>query len=136
MVKYMYEREENMEFGSFLKKLRLHAGFGLRSFAEMIEMPASNLSAIEHGRRAMPEDKLFLAAQVIGLEKESNEWNTYFDLARDSHDIPADVKPIASKGFVPALLRTIDNVQLSDDDIKGLIEEIKGKDVSTQTKSG
>ncbi|MDH4203258.1 MAG: helix-turn-helix domain-containing protein [Phycisphaerae bacterium] len=124
-----------MDFGVFLKKLRLTAGFGLRSFAEMIEMPASNLSAIEHGRRAMPEDKLPLVAQVIGLEKGSSDWNRFFDLAKDANDIPADIKPIVSKGFVPALLRTIDNVQLTDEDIKGLIEEIKGKDVGAQTKS-
>jgi transcriptional regulator with XRE-family HTH domain len=131
----MSRHEDGMTFGSLLKKLRLDAGFGLRTFAEMIEMPASNLSAIEHERRSMPEDKIVLAAQVIGLEKGSDAWNQFFDLAKAAGDIPADVKPIASRGFVPALLRTIDNVQLTDDDIQNLIHEIRGKDVGTQAKS-
>lgn len=127
--------ENAMTLGSFLKKLRLDAGFGLRTFAEMIEMPASNLSAVEHGRRSMPEEKIMLVAQVIGLEKGSETWDQFFDLAKSAGDIPADVRSIASKGFVPALLRTIDNVQLTDDDIQNLIHEIRGKDVGTQTKS-
>jgi transcriptional regulator with XRE-family HTH domain len=131
----MEENDNIARFGLLLKKLRLDAGFGLRTFAEMIEMPASNLSAIEHGRRSMPDDKIVLAAQVIGLEKGSDTWSQFFDLAKVAGEIAADVKPIASKGFVPALLRTIDNVQLTDDDIQNLIHEIRGRDVGTQAKS-
>ena len=106
------------QFGSFLKTLRLKAGFGLRRFADLIEMPASNLSAIEHGRRSMPIEKLKLVAEVIGLKKGTNDWNDFFDLSSTSGQIPVDVQMIVNKGFVPALLRTIDNVQLSEKDIQ------------------
>jgi transcriptional regulator with XRE-family HTH domain len=123
------------QFGSFLKTLRLKAGFGLRRFADLIEMPASNLSAVEHGRRSMPIEKLNLAAEVIGLKKGTNDWNNFFDLSSAAGQIPADVQMIVNKGFVPALLRTIDNVQLSEKDIQNLIKEIQGKDGRTQTKS-
>jgi len=121
-------------FGSFLKTLRLKAGFGLRRFADLIEMPASNLSAIEHNRRSMPGDKLVLAAEVLGLEKGTKDWDDFFDLCSTSGQIPEDVQRIVNKGFIPALLRTIDNVQLSDKDIQNLIEEIQGKDGCTQTE--
>lgn len=128
----MSERVEN--FGSFLKILRIEAGFGLRKFADLLEMPASNLSAIEHGRRGMPKDKAFLAAEILGLEKGTAQWGTYFDLATCSETIPVDVQSIAVKGFIPALLRTIDNYQLTDGDILSLIQEIQGKDDCTQNK--
>ena len=121
-------------FGSFLKKLRLDAGFGLRKFAELLEMPASNLSAVEHSRRGIRNEKAFLAAEILGLEKGTPQWETFFDLAAQSENIPADVQSIAAKGFIPALLRTIDNYQLTDDDIQNFIKEIQGKDDRTQTK--
>lgn len=122
------------KFGDYLKELRLKVGFGLRKFANLIEMPASNLSAIEHGRRAMSGEKLFLAADVLGLEKGSEEWNRLFDLSSEADQLPADVEKIANRGFIPALLRTIDNKQLTETDIQKLIEEIQGKDERTQTK--
>ena len=126
---------EKKSFGNFLKSLRLKAGFGLRRFADLIEMPASNLSAIEHGRRSMPSDKLELTAEVLGLERGTDDWNNFFDLCSASGRAPADVQQIANRGFIPALLRTIDNVQLNEKDIQKLIEEIKNKDGSTPTES-
>jgi len=125
---------EKGQFGGFLKAQRLKAGFGLRRFADLIEMPASNLSAIEHGRRSMPADKLLLSAEVIGLTKGTSDWDDFFDLGSAVERVPADVQKIVNKGFIPALLRTIDNVQLNDEDIKKLIEEIEGKDGRTQTE--
>lgn len=122
-------------FGTYLKELRLSANYGLRKFARLIEMPASNLSAIEHDRRPMPAEKLTLAADAIGLEKGSEKWNAFFDLGRQAGELPADVQMVASRSFVPALLRTIDNRQLTDDEIKQLIEDIQQGNGGTQTKS-
>ena len=116
-------------FGSYLKKLRLKAGFGLRRFASLIEMKASNLCDIEHGRRRMPKERLEPTAEVLGLEKDSPEWERFFELARTRGELPADVQQMADRRFMPALLRTIDNVQLSDDDIKRLIDNIQGKKI-------
>lgn len=128
-------REMETSFGDYLKELRLKAGFGLRKFANLIEMPASNLSAVEHGRRVMSDEKLFLAAEVLGLERDTDEWDGLFDLASHAEVPPADVQQIASRGFIPALLRTIDNKQLTEDDIQQLIQEIQGTDERTQAKS-
>lgn len=127
--------ETEILFGDFFKELRLKAGFGLRRFADLIEMPASNLSAIEHNRRSMPEDKLLPLTELLGLEKGTPDWDKFFDLCSKANQAPVDVQLVANRGFIPALLRTIDNVQLSDEDIQNLIDEIQGKDGRTPTKS-
>ncbi|MBN1796704.1 MAG: helix-turn-helix domain-containing protein [Sedimentisphaerales bacterium] len=114
-------------FGNYLKSLRLKAGFGLRRFASLIEMKASNLCDIEHDRRAMPKEYLEPVADALGLEQASPEWEKFFELARKDDEIPADLKKVTQRKLVPALLRTIDNVQLSDEEIKKLIEDIQGR---------
>ena len=93
----------------------------------MIEMKASNLCDIEHNRRSMPKEYLEPVAEALGLEKNSSDWERFFELARKRNELPVDVQRVARRKFIPALLRTIDNVQLSDDDIKQLIDEIQGR---------
>jgi transcriptional regulator with XRE-family HTH domain len=117
------------EFGAALKRLRLKAGFGLRRFADMIEMPAPNLSAIEHGRRNPPNDsaKLCDIAVALGLEDGSEEWTAFFDAATRQGSLPADVRHMAGRKMIPVLLRTIDNRQLDDASISALIAEIEAR---------
>ena len=115
-------------FGKYLKQLRLSAGYGLRRFAALIEMKASNLCDIEHNRRAIPKEYVEPVAEALGLAKGTPEWNKFFDLACETDSLPADVQHVIRRDFVPALLRTIDNVQLSDEDIKKLIDEIQGRE--------
>lgn len=117
-------------FGDCLKESRLKAGFGLRRFASLIEMKASNLCDIEHNRRSMPKEHLEPTAEALGLEQGSSEWNRFFELARKADELPADVEKVVRRRFVPALLRTIDNAQLSDKDIKKLILDIQGRNVA------
>jgi transcriptional regulator with XRE-family HTH domain len=121
----MARKKDN--FGMFLKSLRLRAGYGLRRFADLIEMPASNLCDIEHGRRRLPKEYLEKTAEALGLEQSNPDWERFFELARKDDELPADVQRIAHKRLIPALLRTIDNVQLSDKDINNLIEDIQGR---------
>ena len=71
-----------------------------------------------------------LIADVLGLEKGSADWEHFFELTRTRGELPADVQEMAERRFIPALLRTIDNVKLSDDDIKRLISEIQGREAS------
>lgn len=115
------------QFGNILRRLRLQAGIGLRRFAEMIDMEPSNLSAIEHGRRNPPAeaDKLREIAETLGLVENSPDWTAFFDAARRRDELPADVKGVTRRKLVPALLRTIDNRQLDDAEIAGLIQDIE-----------
>jgi transcriptional regulator with XRE-family HTH domain len=122
--------DKNESFGSYLKELRLKSGFGLRRFANLIEMKASNLCDIEHNRRAMPKEYMEPVAEALGLEKGTADWEKFFESACKSDELPADVQRVARRRFVPALLRTIDNVKLSDNDIKRLIGEIRGRKTS------
>lgn len=114
-------------FGALLKKLRLKAGYGLRRFAELIEIAPSNLSATENDRRAPPtdEDKLREYAAALGLTEDSEDWAAFFDAARRSGELPADVRKVADRKLIPALLRTVDNCQLSDAQIANLIKDIE-----------
>jgi transcriptional regulator with XRE-family HTH domain len=122
------------DFGPFLRDLRLKANIGLRRFAEMVAIKPSNLSDIEKGRRHPPADpdKLREIAQALSLAENSVEWQRLFDAARRHGDLPADIRHMADRNLVPALLRTIDDLQLGDDDISRLITDIKTRPGTTQ----
>jgi transcriptional regulator with XRE-family HTH domain len=117
------------EFGPFLRELRLRANLGLRRFADLIGIKPSNLSDIENGRRHPPADpeKLREIAEALGLAGDSEEWRRLFDAGRRHGDLPADIRHMADRRLVPALLRTIDNLQLGDDEISRLITEIEAR---------
>lgn len=115
-------------FGETLRRLRLRAGYGLRRFAQLVELEPSNLSAIEHGRRPVPQGKLREIAEALGLSEDSQEWRGFFDSAAKDGELPADVRHIADRRLVPALLRAIDNRQLTDEEIEHLIQEIKSEE--------
>jgi len=135
MIKEVKMSGKDESFGSYLKELRLKAGFGLRRFANLIEMKASNLCDIEHNRRPMPKEYLEPVTEALGLEKGSSDWEKFFELACKSDELPADVERIARRRFIPALLRTIDNVQLSDDDVRRLIDDIQGGKIPANESS-
>lgn len=118
-----------LTFGSLLRSLRIKAGYGLRRFAEIIEMQASNLSNIENDRRPPPddEDKLREIAATLGLSEDSVEWGDLFDAARRSGELPADVRKTADRRLIPVLLRTIDNCNLTDAQLDKLIKDVETK---------
>ena len=122
------------QFGPMLRDSRLKANLGLRRFAELIGIKPSNLSDIENGRRHPPADpeKLREIAEALGLAEGSDEWRRLFDTARRQGDLPPDIRHMADRRLVPALLRTIDNLQLGDDDISRLIADIEARPGTTE----
>ena len=117
------------DFGPLLRDMRLKANLGLRRFADLIGVKASNLSDIENGRRHPPDDleKLREIAETLGLAEDSEDWRRLFDAAHRHGDLPADIRHMAERELVPALLRTIDDQQLDDDDISRLIADIEAR---------
>lgn len=115
------------DFGPLLRDLRLRANLGLRRFAELVGIKPSNLSDIENGRRHPPSDpeKLREIAEALGLAEDSLEWEQLFDAARRPGDLPADIRHMADRKLIPALLRTIDDLRLGDDDISRLIADVE-----------
>lgn len=112
-------------FGELLRKLRLDAGMGLRTFATLVGMQPSNLSSVENGSRGISDPAaLREIADALGLTEGSPEWNRFFDAAKREGEFPADVHHLSDRKPIPALLRTIDNRQLSDREIRDLIKLI------------
>ncbi len=92
----------------------------------MVDVAPSNLSAIEHGRRRPPTDpaKLEEFAATLGLVRDSEDWNRFFDSAREPGELPADVRHVADRKRIPLLLRTIENRKLDDSEISNLIRDL------------
>ena len=119
---------KTMTFGEFLRSHRLKAGFGLRAFAEAAGLQPSNLSNIEHGRIAPPQDREILnrIADLLNLSEESPERATLFDLAVKGRDrLPADIAAFAARTpGIPVLLRTIENRGLSQEELAQLTKYV------------
>ena len=117
-------------FGEFLREKRLEAGYGLRRFAQEIGWQPSNLSAVERGRKNPPREASALEAiaSALAFDQGSSDWKTLFDLASRPGEPPADVARYAGRQpVIPVLLRTLENRQLSEDELRELIEHINGE---------
>ena len=119
---------KTMTFGEFLRTHRLKAGLGLRAFAEAAGLQPSNLSNIEHGRIAPPQDREVLnrIADLLNLSEESPERATLFDLAvKGRNRLPADIAGFAARTpGIPVLLRTIENRGLSQEELAQLTKYV------------
>lgn len=116
-------------FGEYLRGCRLKAGYGLRVFAEAIEMQPSNLSNVEHGRSPPPQDlgTLTRIVEALGFPEESKERERLFDLAvaAKKQKLPADVAAFAARTpGIPVILRTLQNRRLSRREIEDLTRYI------------
>lgn len=117
------------DFKSFLKGLRLHAGYGLRQFAELIGEHPSNYSGVESGQRSPPRtvEKLRRIADALALKEGSSDWDTFFILARENTGLPPDMEHLLERPMIPVLLRTVDELRLTDDELKKFIDDLRRK---------
>lgn len=119
---------KTITFGEFLRAHRLKAGLGLRAFAEAAGLQPSNLSNMEHGRIAPPQDREILnrIADLLNLPEGSAERASLFDLAVRGRDrLPADVVAFAARTpGIPVLLRTIENRGLSEKELARLTKYV------------
>jgi len=57
----------------YLRRIRMQHGDLLKDMAEKLYMPPAELSAIEHGKKPMPENFLDDVDQVYGVNEQNKE---------------------------------------------------------------
>jgi transcriptional regulator with XRE-family HTH domain len=130
----MKEREASKNlcviFGEFVKSTRLQNKIIAREAAQNAGMLPSNFSKIEHGALAPVQDaeKQKKLAAAIGILPNTETAAQFFDLAgRATRSVPVDLAEIISENDArPLLLRTISSKRLTEEEIKKLIEIVRG----------
>jgi transcriptional regulator with XRE-family HTH domain len=115
-------------FGQFLKERRLALDLSLRKFAKRVGMQPSNYCNVEADvLPPPPAETLDKLAKALGLKKGTSDYETFHDLAAEGRDeIPADVERIVKENeLIPAMLRTVEYEQLSKEQLRGIIEDLR-----------
>lgn len=116
-------------FGDFIKQKRLEKELSLREFCKQLNEDASNWSKIERGKLAPPQDeqKLEKIAQMLGIERDSGDWEKLTDLASiDAGKIPEFLKTDKEvMQALPVFLRTIGSVKPTPEELEELINLIR-----------
>ena len=117
------------EFKDILKAFRLRAGFGLREFAERIGEHPSNYAGMESGQRKAPQAqrKLRRMADELALEEGGRDWDAFFIAAGRNSTLPPNMEHLLERPMIPLLLRTVDELQLSEDELRKLVEHLRKK---------
>lgn len=109
-------------FGKFCRKLRIDNGELLKDMADKLNVTASYLSAVENGKRNVPQDWLNKIAGFYGLN------NVQFDELRDAVEESQLNNKISLKGFnkedrdiVLALARKIEGM---NDEEKAVLKNL------------
>jgi transcriptional regulator with XRE-family HTH domain len=120
------------DFGQLLRNWRLEAGLGLRQFAKVIGELPSNLSAVETGARApwRAMEKLRRVAGALAVDEGSAKWDRFFLAARRVDTLPPDIDRLLERQLNVSLLRTVDEMQLSDEELSSLVEDLRTKRIS------
>ena len=115
-------------FGQFLKKKRLALDLSLREFARQVGVQPSNYCNVEAGvLPPPPAETLEKLARALGLKQGTSDYETFHDLAAEGRDeIPADIERIVKENeLIPAMLRTVEYEQLSKEQLRGIIEDLR-----------
>lgn len=118
-------------FGEFFKTKRTEKGVTLRQFANIHNLDPGNLSKMERGLLPPPQntEKLRDYAGYLGIEKGSDDWYEFFDLAAaETGRIPDEFlsdEEIMSQ--LPLLFRTFRGQRVSAEKLDKLIKKIKGE---------
>ena len=117
-----------MKFNDFFKMKRMEIGT-VRQFAKKSGLDLAYVSRLENGVTLPPKDeeKLERIALALGIKRNSGEWQEFMDLAAIAkNELPKDLhdnEKIAN--FLPAFYRTLRKKELSEKELKDLLELIK-----------
>ena len=110
-------------FGEILTKYRVDAGLGLREYAKLIDYDPSNLSKIERGVNAPPQNTMTLKkwASKLSLVEGTPSFSKFMAAGRATFiakGLKTDTELI---GLLPAFFRTVDNKQTDPNTYKKLL---------------
>lgn len=118
-----------MDFGQYIKKLRLDQNKSLRGFCEEHGLDPGNHSKLERGILKPSQDEALLRklALALNIKEKSEAWNTFMDLATvGSGKIPDYImenEKVLDK--LPMFFRTVNGDKISREKLEQLIELIK-----------
>ena len=116
-------------FGDFFKRKRMELGLTLREFCRKNGFDAGNISKIERGLARAPQSSEIKEkyAAALGIKEGTDDWLTFFDLAAaDLGQIPEDLmKDERLLKSLPLLFRTVRDGEVSEEDLKRLIEAMR-----------
>ena len=118
-----------MKFHELFKKKRMEVGT-VREFARASGLDIAYVSRLENGVTLPPKDgeKLAKLASALSITRVSDEWQEFMDLAAVAkNELPEDLcddERVAS--VLPAFYRTLRKKELSEEEIRELIELIRG----------
>lgn len=116
------------DFGEILQERRSKLRLSLRDCAIRANMDPGNLSRIERGRAAPPQDPEVLTRLIEAVElRGTDAGQELFDVAamqngRIPHDILSNEEVMSA---LPVLLRTVNNKQIDGAQIEKLVALIK-----------
>jgi transcriptional regulator with XRE-family HTH domain len=114
-------------FGDFVKNYRIKQSITLREFCRLNNLDPSNWSKIERGILPPPKSNKVLSelAKSLKILKNSEDWQTLFDLAAISH-IPTELlsdQSILEK--LPAFFRTLRGEKPTRKELEKLLKIVK-----------
>jgi len=116
-------------FGEFFKRKRIEKGLTLREFCRRNEFDPGNISKIERGVLPPPQSEELRTryAEALGIKRGSDEWLSFFDYAAaEAGQVPADIQNDEELlGKLPLLFRVVRGAELSEEELKALIEQIR-----------
>lgn len=115
-----------MNFGTFIKKLRIEAQITLREFSRQVGVDPSNWSKMERGITPPPaNDDLFnRIGEILTLDTEQKQQLS--DLAALARrELPADLDDEAILAKMPAFFRALKGREYTSDELDSLIEDVR-----------
>lgn len=120
---------EELSFGRFFKELRIRQQKTLRRFCQENGFDPGNTSKLECDELPAPQaqERLEEYALALGLERGSEEWRKFFDLAAISAGrIPSDVLSDSELvARLPLVFRTLRNKKLEGEQIDDFIDFLR-----------
>jgi transcriptional regulator with XRE-family HTH domain len=120
---------QKVTFGQFFKKMREKRGLSLRRFCTENKIDPGNISKLERGLISPPQsrEKLEQYASYLGIEKGSDDWYEFFDLAaayigKFPDDLMEDDELVKK---LPLFFRTIRGQKVSKNNLDKLAEIIR-----------